>query len=45
MTKLEEVKSLVKKKLQALENLEALVDEVGRGDLNQFLGKVGFGVR
>lgn len=38
--KLEEVKSLVRKKIQALESLEGLIDEVNKSDLNMFFGKV-----
>ena len=43
-SKLEEVKSLVQKKVQALEGLEALIDGVDKSDLNRFLGKVSFGI-
>ena len=42
MAKLEEAKSLVKKKVQALDALETLISGINKNDLNQFFSSVSF---
>lgn len=41
-SKLERAKSLVEKKVQALDDLETLISEVDKKDLNQFFSTVSF---